>query len=71
MSTPISPYAHLTERQTALADEFEQQAGAVGADLKDLLDASDLPAADKAALAQAWGGAEAAAEYRDDDSDEF
>ena len=66
-----NPYAHLDERQLGLADDFEQEAGIDGADLKDLLDASDLPTTDKAALSQAWGGPEAATEYRTDDSDEF
>lgn len=65
-----NPYAHLDERQLGLADQFEQVAGIDGADLKDLLDdASDLPNTDKAALAQAWGGPEAAAEYHDQPAD--
>ncbi|MEU4241895.1 hypothetical protein [Actinoplanes sp. NPDC026619] len=75
MSSHPNPYAHLDDRQTALADQFEQEAGADGSDLRDLLNASDLSGTDKAALAQAWGGQEAAAEYRnqaaDNDSDEF
>ena len=75
MTTQPGPYAHLDDRQTALADQFEQEAGADGSDLRDLLNASELSNTDKAALAQAWGGPEAAAEYRDqptdNDSDEF
>jgi hypothetical protein len=70
MSHP-NPYEHLDARQLGLADDCEMEAGIDGADLKDLLDSSDLPAGDKAALAQAWGGPEAAAEYRTDDTDEF
>jgi len=65
-----NPYAHLNERQTLLAEQFEQQAGADGSDLRDLINAADLPTRDKAALAQAWGGAEATAEYRTDDTDD-
>ena len=64
MSSHLNPYAHLNSRQTALADQFEQEAGADGSDLRDLLNASDLSNSDKAALARAWGGPEAAAEYR-------
>ena len=75
MGNHPNPYAHLDERQLGLVDQFEQEAGIDGADLKDLLDASDLSNTDKAALSQAWGGPEAAAEYRDqpsdNDADEF
>ncbi|MEU4239771.1 hypothetical protein [Actinoplanes sp. NPDC026619] len=70
MSHP-NPYAHLNPRQLGLADEFEMEAGIDGADLRDLLSTAALSRTDKAALAQAWGGPEAAAEYQSDDTDEF
>ncbi|MFG1609501.1 hypothetical protein [Actinoplanes sp. NPDC049265] len=71
MGNHPNPYAHLTSYQENLAEDFELKAGIDGADLKDLLDNSDLPTTDKAALAQAWGGPDAGAEYRTGDSDEF
>ena len=65
---PDNPYDHLNARQRNLADHFEQNAD--GADLRDLLHDAPIDAADKADLAQAWGGRQAAAEFRDD-GDEF
>ncbi|WP_045742287.1 hypothetical protein [Actinoplanes rectilineatus] len=64
MTDKPDPYAHLDDRQNGLCNEFEQQAGATGADLHDLLAEADLPDTDRAALAQAWGGPEAAAEFQ-------
>lgn len=63
-----NPYAHLNDRQRALAADFE--AAADGADLADLLAAADLDPGDKAALAQAWAGPEAAADKADVGTDD-
>ena len=54
-------YRDLTPAQQRLFDEVEQDW--TGADLQDLIRAADVPAADKAAVAEVFGGPGAGSEF--------
>jgi hypothetical protein len=57
-------YDELNRAQRKLYDQVDQIAGAQAADCRDVLIAQDALARDKAAVAEAFGGAGAGAEFR-------
>lgn len=57
-------FEHLTPAQQEQGHAINRDAHDGGLDRLALLRAADMPAADKAALATVWGGAEAAEEFQ-------